>query len=93
MSRTIADVTDEELAKAWQGASSAKQAAETLDVGRTAVSSRVARLRKQGVKLRKFSTKGRVVDVGGLNAYIEGLGAPANGSPRAGGRKRKGAKA
>lgn len=54
--------------KTWQGATSLAEARATLGAG---ASSRAARMRKAGVKLKEFSGGGRALDIAALNALIE----------------------
>jgi hypothetical protein len=56
-----------EFVQKWQGAKSLADAKTLLGDG---ASSRAARMRKAGVKLKEFAGGGRKLDVAGLNALI-----------------------
>lgn len=58
-----------DFVKAWQAAGSLEEARKTLGDG---ASSRAARMRKAGVKLKEFAGGGRKLDVAALNALITG---------------------
>lgn len=59
----------EEFVVAWQSATSLTEAKEKLGGG---ASSRAARLRKAGVKLKKLSSGRGKLDVAALNDLIDG---------------------
>ena len=61
-------LTPEEFVMAWQKCESNAQANEAIGLG---ASARAARLRKAGVKLRKFSPGRAPLDVKALNALIK----------------------
>jgi biotin operon repressor len=63
-------VTDVDFVKTYQAATSTKEVAAKLEMGVSAVSARVAKLRKAGVNLKKFGRARAIVDVDGLNALI-----------------------
>jgi hypothetical protein len=61
-------VSDIEFVRAWQASETSAECADRLGVSSAAVSSRVERLTKKGVRLRQPSTR---LDVDALNLMIE----------------------
>lgn len=61
-------VSAEEFVVAWQAAENLAAAKETLGAG---ASSRAQRMRKAGVKLKKFPSSRAPIDVKALNALIK----------------------
>lgn len=57
--------------KVWQGASTVGEVVEAMGISKLKASAWSLRLRKAGVKLKKFRSGAFKVDVSGLNKLIE----------------------
>lgn len=70
-----ANYTYEQFVDAWMTSTTVAQVAEVLGLSKQTVSQVATRLRKTGVKLKKFATRTpRPVDVSGLNKQIARAG-------------------
>jgi hypothetical protein len=72
-------LTHEEFVTAWAKAKSLDDVVAATGMSRVGVQARASRLRKAGVRLRRFARAKQPIDVKGLNALLARLGAKGNG--------------
>ena len=67
-------ISDVDFVTAWTKAAALEDVVAATGLGRLSAQARASKLRKAGVRLRRFGRAKKVVDVKGLNALIEKLG-------------------
>lgn len=68
-------LTDVEFVTTWAKAASLDDAVAATGMSRVAAQARASKLRKAGVRLRRFGRGRRAIDVKGLNELLGRLGA------------------